>query len=259
MNCHFGQHKHKKYWKQCGNGFLWQQVSVMQNLTSFYRSKPRYWSFLNLSLSMASSFSSTILRAFWKASSKLRPIAITSPEVKMYGWGFVLFCTNAVLDIADWVGDLMEILVSLFSINPLSSWGKNVSKMISLLLTDALHGAADLGGNPEELAEIPARHLHHTVIQTGLEVGCCWVSHRVPIENTFTDLSLPFFSSSKLIHTSILGGSLKRIQAQCSVLIRPDQIGFTVFMKFFAHLWSLKWQTYLSWGSGIPRPSLAAT
>ncbi len=48
-----------------------------------------------------------------------------------------------------------------------------MSKMISLLLTDALHGAADLGGNPEELAEIPARHLHHAVIQTGLEVGCC--------------------------------------------------------------------------------------
>lgn len=54
--------------------------------------------------------------------------------------------------------------------------------MIPLPLTNALHGAANLGGNPEELAEIPARHLHHTVIQTGLKVGCRGVCHRVPTE-----------------------------------------------------------------------------
>lgn len=39
-----------------------------------------------------------------------------------------------------------------------------------LPLTNTLHGAAYLGGNPEELAEIPARHLHHTVVQTRLKI-----------------------------------------------------------------------------------------
>lgn len=58
-------------------------------------------------------------------------------------------------------------------------------------LTNTLHGAANLGGNPEELAEIPARHLHHTVVQTRLKVGCCRVGNGVPTENTFTDFSLP--------------------------------------------------------------------
>lgn len=53
-------------------------------------------------------------------------------------------------------------------------------------LTDALHGAANLGGDPEELAEVPARHLDHTVVQTGLKVGRCRVGDRVPRENTFT-------------------------------------------------------------------------
>lgn len=47
-------------------------------------------------------------------------------------------------------------------------------------LTDTLHGAADLGGNPEELAEIPAGYLHNTVVQTRLKVGRCRVGNRVP-------------------------------------------------------------------------------
>lgn len=39
------------------------------------------------------------------------------------------------------------------------------------LLTDALHGASDLGGDPQELAQIPARHLHYTIVQTGLKIS----------------------------------------------------------------------------------------
>lgn len=42
-------------------------------------------------------FSSTILRAFWKASSKLRPIAITSPVKKKNSEDLPLcFCADAV-------------------------------------------------------------------------------------------------------------------------------------------------------------------
>ena len=47
-------------------------------------------------------------------------------------------------------------------------------------LTHALHGAADLGGHPEELAEVPARDLHHAVVQTGLKVRRGGVGDRVP-------------------------------------------------------------------------------
>lgn len=46
-------------------------------------------------------------------------------------------------------------------------------------LTNTLHGAANFGANPKELAQIPARNLHHTVVKTGLKVGSCGVGHRV--------------------------------------------------------------------------------
>lgn len=39
------------------------------------------------------------------------------------------------------------------------------------LLTDTLHGAANLGADTQELAEVPAWDLHHTVVQARLEVG----------------------------------------------------------------------------------------
>lgn len=50
--------------------------------------------------------------------------------------------------------------------------------------TDTLHGAADLGGDPEELAEVPARNLHHAVVQAGLKVGRGGVGDRVPAGDT---------------------------------------------------------------------------
>lgn len=114
-------------------------------------------------------FSSTILRAFWKASSKLRPIAITSPVEK-----------TKLVKICHFASVLMQSTFLHQSIQLM------MQKMIWLLLTNTLHGAANLGGDPEELAEIPARHLHHTVVQTRLKVGCCRVGHRIPTESKVT-------------------------------------------------------------------------
>lgn len=48
-----------------------------------------------------------------------------------------------------------------------------------LTLTNTLHGAANLRGNPEKLAEIPTRDLHHTIIQTRLKVCSCWIGNRI--------------------------------------------------------------------------------
>lgn len=88
-------------------------------------------------------------------------------------------------------------------------------------LTDTLHGAADFGANPEELAQVPARNLHHTVVKTGLEVGGCGVGHRV---------------------------SGKRI-----ILRKPCQSEKQYILLLLCRV------TNLRKGRGIPRPSLAAT
>lgn len=62
-------------------------------------------------------------------------------------------------------------------------------------LTHALHGAAYLGADTEELAEIPARDLHHTVVQTGLKVSRGLVGHRVPgqDQNHYHDQLEPWY------------------------------------------------------------------
>lgn len=46
-------------------------------------------------------------------------------------------------------------------------------------LTNTLHAAPNLRTDTQELAEVPARNLDHTVVQAGLK-GCCSPGNRVP-------------------------------------------------------------------------------
>lgn len=45
------------------------------------------------------------------------------------------------------------------------------------MLTNALHGTANFSADSKELAQIPARNLHYTVIQTRLKIGCSGIGH----------------------------------------------------------------------------------
>lgn len=121
-------------------------------------------------------------------------------------------------------------------------------------LTNALHAAPDLCADSQELAKVPSRNLHHTIIQAGFK-GCCAPCHRVPgvqqvgcqkdsegsVKGELPDSSLhshkyrPMSFSSFLCHQYFL-----QPPTHFPTVISPSS-------------------SYLSSGKGMPNASLAAT
>lgn len=126
-------------------------------------------------------------------------------------------------------------------------WG-DLGRGLRTCLTNALHAASDLCADAQELAEVPARNLHHTVIQAGLK-GCCSPCHRVPgairwgcQKDSGGEIPAEPPDSSLHPHTS-----------------RPMSFSYSPSLKvFFTSLISPQ-PLYLSSGRGIPNASLAAT